>query len=78
MKLAGCWPAYVACFTHSTEYNNGTRMATKFAVSCNSHQFINLFLIMLFIGICVYGSVWVLISVATSTHTIHAVDHNNA
>ena len=35
-------------------------------------------LMMLFIGIYVYGSVWELISVATSTHAVHAIDHNNA
>ena len=71
MKLRSSMLAYAACFTHSTEYNNGTCMATKFAVSCNGHQFINLLFM-------VYSFVWKLISGATSTHAIHAVDHNNA
>ena len=72
--------AYVACFTHSTEYNNGTCMVTnlQLAVIAVSSLIYCSCLMMLFIGTYVYGSVWELISLATSTHAVHAVDHNNA
>ena len=71
--------AYVACFTHSTEYNNGTCMVTKFAVSCNSCQFINLlFMFDDAFNIRIRFCLGVNFSIATSTHAVHATDHNNA
>ena len=72
--------AYVASFTHSTEYNNGTCMVKnlQLTVIAVSSLIYCSCLMMLFIGTYVYGSVWELISLATSTHAVHTVAHNNA
>ena len=70
--------AYVACYTAlSATMVPAWLQNLQLAVIAISSLIYCSCLMMLFIGIYVYGSVWELISVATSTHAVHAVDHNN-
>ena len=79
MKLTACWPTLLASHTaSSTTMAPAWLQNLQLAVIAISSLIYCLCLMMFFIGIYVYGSVWELISVATSTHSVHAVDHNNA
>ena len=81
MKLAACWPTHMLLASHtalSTIMAPAWLQNLQLAVIAVSSLIYCSCLMMLFIGIYVYGSVWELISVATSTHAVHVVDHNNA
>ena len=79
MKLAACWPTFLASHTAlSTIMAPAWLQNLQLAVIAVSSLVYCSCLMMLFIDIYVYGSVWELISVATSTHAVHAIGHNNA
>ena len=79
MKLAACWPTLLASHTAlSTTMAPAWLQNLQLAVIAVSSLICCSYLMMLFIDIYVYGSVWELISVATSTHAVHTVDHNDA
>ena len=81
MKLEACWPTRTLLASHtalSTIIASAWLQNLQLAVIAVSSLIYCSCLMMLFIGIYVYGSVWELISVATYTHAVHAVDHNNA
>ena len=79
MKLAACWPTLLASHTAlSTAMAPAWLQNLQLVVIVISSLIYCSSLMMLFIGIYIYGSVWESISVATSTHAVHAVDHNNA
>ena len=79
MKLAACRPTLLASHTAlSTTMAPTWLQNLQLAVIAISSLIYCSCLMMLFIGIYVYGSIWELISVATSTCAVHAIDHNNA
>ena len=79
MKLAACQPTSLAShIALSTTMAPAWLQNVQLAVRAVSSLIYCSCLMMLFIGIYVYGFVWEIISVATSTHAVHAIDHNNA